>query len=365
MLRCSRPPVPIALLKSPGDDILFCAVQNAMTHFELEKQRCGSGGGAPLRVHSLVTIKVWRRKADGTEVVSEVQLLDLAGWQRAGSSSGNNTKAANRVDKVSKGKPAAAANGPAFEDLVIKAVMRVCDSLEQKMSHIPYRDSKLTRLLCNALGGKGLCLLALHVGLDSYEETEAMLQFGKRVSAIRNSVCENSINYASLQASNGERIRHLCKALGRNPEGLKTGGMAMSMASTDEEVELRDLVAECESLASLSQQWENTQRASQRFKSGEDMGPRLDRKPVRAHISEAPQAAEVAVQRPRAPRAEAGNKSGYEVPMEGGAEGAGACNEMSQHSDISATSCNEMSDIGNKLAQLQLGRKGSRLRPMS
>jgi len=59
----------------------------------------------------------------------------------------------------------------------------------------------------------------------------------------------------------------------------------MSMASTDEEVELRDLVAECESLAQLSERWEATQRASERFKRGEDTGSRLDRKPARCVTS--------------------------------------------------------------------------------
>jgi len=133
-------------------------------------------------------------------MVSEVQLLDLAGWQRAPSSSGSNANAAKNGGGGSKGQGGRTAGGASFEDIVIKAVMRVCDSLEQKMSHIPYRDSKLTRLMCNPLGGRGSCLCVLHVGLDNYEETEAMLQFGKRVAAIRNSVSPNSINYAALQS---------------------------------------------------------------------------------------------------------------------------------------------------------------------
>jgi hypothetical protein len=330
-------------------------VRHAMDNFELEKQRCGKGGGAPLRVHSLVTLRALRRMADGSEVVSEVQLLDLAGWQRGGGGgSAANPKAAtkNISDKAAKGKGGATAAAAAFEDIVIKAVMRVCDSLEQRMSHIPYRDAKLTRLLQNALGGRASCLCAVHVGLDNYEETEAMLQFAKRVSAIRNSVSPNSINYTAIQASHGERIRELCRLLGRSPEGLKTGGMAMSMASTDEEVELRDLVAECESLADLSKQWEATLRASERFKSGQDTGPRLDRKlPPSARVSEAPQISEVARPQPQTQRPEAEVRAGMDA-TNGGDSGV-ACAPI------------EIKDIGSKLQQLQLGRKGSRLRPMS
>jgi len=126
----------------------------------------------------------------------------------------------------------------------------------------------------------------------------------------------------------------------------------MSMASTDEEVELRDLVAECECLADLSQRWDATRRASDRFKLGEDVGPRPDRKPHRAHVSEVPQQLGATAPRPEAPREEAETKAGNGMSAERGAEGLG-------------TKCGEMSDIGNKLAQLQLGRKGSRLRPMS
>ena len=40
---------------------------------------------------------------------------------------------------------------------------------------MPYRDSKLTRLIASALGGGAALLPFLHVRLDRYDEAEAAL----------------------------------------------------------------------------------------------------------------------------------------------------------------------------------------------
>jgi len=61
------------------------------------------------------------------ETASEVHVVDLAGVDRHG------------------GKGAA-------EDAALKAVTRVVDALADSKSHVPYRDSKLTRLIHKSLG---------------------------------------------------------------------------------------------------------------------------------------------------------------------------------------------------------------------
>lgn len=86
-------------------------MDTALWNFDLEEQRCGSGGGAPLRIHRLLTLRVWR-KYDGVQILSDVQILDLAGWQRA--SPGPQPKGGGGI----KGRDVA------FEDMVVKAMMR-------------------------------------------------------------------------------------------------------------------------------------------------------------------------------------------------------------------------------------------------
>ena len=60
------------------------------------------------------------------ETASEVHVVDLAGVEHGG-----------------KG---------AAEDAALKAVTRVIDALADSKSHVPYRDSKLTRLIHKSLG---------------------------------------------------------------------------------------------------------------------------------------------------------------------------------------------------------------------
>ncbi len=54
--------------------------------------------------------------------------------------------------------------------------------------HVPYRDSKLTRLLQDSLGGNTrTCMVAnIAPGEDSYEETCSTLRYASRAKNIRN-----------------------------------------------------------------------------------------------------------------------------------------------------------------------------------
>eukprot|EP00300_Choanocystis_sp_HF-7_P000237 c10204_g1_i3.p1 GENE.c10204_g1_i3~~c10204_g1_i3.p1 ORF type:complete len:446 (-),score=84.81 c10204_g1_i3:103-1440(-) len=60
--------------------------------------------------------------------------------------------------------------------------------------HVPYRDSKLTRFLVNALGGNGMCTLLMCVSpdMDDACETEQTLQLGVRSQQIQNVITVNS-----------------------------------------------------------------------------------------------------------------------------------------------------------------------------
>lgn len=58
----------------------------------------------------------------------------------------------------------------------------------RKGGHIPYRDSKLTRLLQDSLGGntKTLMIASVSPALDNYDETISTLRYAARARNIKN-----------------------------------------------------------------------------------------------------------------------------------------------------------------------------------
>lgn len=60
--------------------------------------------------------------------------------------------------------------------------------VDGKCKYVPYRDSKLTRLLQDSLGGnsKTLMVACISPGENNYEETLSTLRYAKRAKDIRN-----------------------------------------------------------------------------------------------------------------------------------------------------------------------------------
>jgi kinesin family protein 3/17 len=73
--------------------------------------------------------------------------------------------------------------------LSLSALGNVITSLvEGKSNHIPYRDSKLTRLLQDSLGGntKTVMIAAISPSDFNYEETLTTLRYASRAKMIKN-----------------------------------------------------------------------------------------------------------------------------------------------------------------------------------
>lgn len=60
--------------------------------------------------------------------------------------------------------------------------------VDGRSNHIPYRDSKLTRLLEDSLGGntKTIMIAAVSPASDSYDETMGTLRYASRAKCIKN-----------------------------------------------------------------------------------------------------------------------------------------------------------------------------------
>jgi len=73
--------------------------------------------------------------------------------------------------------------------LSVSALGNVITALvEGKSNHIPYRDSKLTRLLQDSLGGntKTVMIAAISPSDFNYEETLTTLRYASRAKMIKN-----------------------------------------------------------------------------------------------------------------------------------------------------------------------------------
>mmetsp|Transcript_44575 Transcript_44575/g.140676 ORF Transcript_44575/g.140676 Transcript_44575/m.140676 type:complete len:205 (-) Transcript_44575:1283-1897(-) len=146
-------------------------------------------------------------------------------------------------------------------------------------SHIPLRDSKMTRVLSKALSGRWLCATVTHVAMDSYEESEAVLLLTMKFCSITFSTRTKDDKRLEDVAGKKERIQHLCSKLEISWEGLKSSSICIEHVASEELLELRELLAEVEAIGKNHEEWEAVCSSSDRFKAGEGtMVARLDRK---------------------------------------------------------------------------------------
>merc|ERR1712086_900052 len=105
--------------------------------------------------------------------VGKMNMVDLAGSERQAKtgSTGDRLKEATKIN------------------LSLSALGNVISALvDGKSSHIPYRDSKLTRLLQDSLGGnaKTIMVAAISPADYNYDETISTLRYASREKSIKN-----------------------------------------------------------------------------------------------------------------------------------------------------------------------------------
>ncbi|KAG6749835.1 hypothetical protein POTOM_046905 [Populus tomentosa] len=123
------------------------------------------------RSHSCLTVHVQGRDlASGTILRGCMHLVDLAGSERVNKSevTGDRLKEAQHINRS------------------LSALGDVIASLAQKNPHVPYRNSKLTQLLQDSLGGQAKTLMFVHISPepDALGETISTLKFAERVATV-------------------------------------------------------------------------------------------------------------------------------------------------------------------------------------
>ncbi|OAA68823.1 kinesin heavy chain [Cordyceps fumosorosea ARSEF 2679] len=129
------------------------------------------------RSHTVFTISAYVKKVNenGTEDLisaGKLNLVDLAGSENIQRSGAENKRAAEA-------------------GLINKSLLtlgRVINALVDRSAHIPYRESKLTRLLQDSLGGRTkTCIIAtISPSKSNLEETISTLEYAFRAKNIRN-----------------------------------------------------------------------------------------------------------------------------------------------------------------------------------
>ncbi|KAB5547991.1 hypothetical protein DKX38_011397 [Salix brachista] len=128
------------------------------------------------RSHSLFSITIHIKEAtpEGEELIKcgKLNLVDLAGSENI-SRSGAREGRAREAGEINKS---------------LLTLGRVINALVEHLGHIPYRDSKLTRLLRDSLGGRTkTCIIAtVSPAVHCLEETLSTLDYACRAKNIKN-----------------------------------------------------------------------------------------------------------------------------------------------------------------------------------
>lgn len=155
-------------------------------------------------------------------------LVDLAGSERVRKSNvdGQALKEAGYINKS------------------LSALGNVMEALDRKASHIPYRDSKLTYLLQDSLGGNSRTMMIVAVTPTDIacDESAHALQFATRVRRIQIGAAQRNVTSKNLE----ETVKTLTQE-------LKTLGMAKERSETQLHSLKRDNTRIQERLQNLSQ----------------------------------------------------------------------------------------------------------------
>mmetsp|Transcript_8599 Transcript_8599/g.25741 ORF Transcript_8599/g.25741 Transcript_8599/m.25741 type:complete len:1294 (-) Transcript_8599:885-4766(-) len=155
------------------------------------------------RSHSIFTVwvEMCETREDGSDhiVAGKLNLVDLAGSERQSKTQAEGA----RLKEATKINLSLSALGNVISALV-----------DGKAKHIPYRDSKLTRLLQDSLGGntKTLMIAAISPADNNYDETLSTLRYANRAKNIKNKATINEDPKDAMLREYQEEIQRL-KAL--------------------------------------------------------------------------------------------------------------------------------------------------------
>ena len=162
------------------------------------------------RSHTVISIDVFQRSSRSglgttTGKVGTLNLVDLAGSERIKKSEANGQRLKEALHINSS----------------LSAIGKVVMSLDREsgMAYIPYRDSKLTRILQNSIGGNSFTTLlaTVHPMTEHYEECLSTLQFATRCRSVQN---QPRVNYLTPPGGGGAVEQDMKKRMKKLVEAM-------------------------------------------------------------------------------------------------------------------------------------------------
>ena len=249
------PPRPLALREDPVagvfvEGLTWHSVTRAEEALALVRMSTAARATAATRLnahssrsHAIVFVRVTRRAADSDSLlVGTFALVDLAGSERVSKSGVAGTRfdeaasinlslsalgnciAALGTRASAAGAAAGAAVGLADAAAAGAAAGAAARAALARAVHVPFRDSKLTRLLSGFLGGGARTALVICALADAAcaTETQCSLEFGARASRVR----------VAAEPNIAKDYRALCAALQAQLAALRLGGGGGAVGGT-------------------------------------------------------------------------------------------------------------------------------------
>ena len=225
-------------VSSEQDVLELLSLGNGNREVAYTKMNAGSS-----RSHSLFILTVNQTNSrDYSGKVGKLHLVDLAGSEKVGKTgaAGLRLEEAKNINKS------------------LTVLGQVINALtDGKSTHVPYRDSKLTRILQDSLGGNSKTALIVTCSPSPYNESETIssLRFGVRAKFIRNKAKVNKeytiAELKVLLSKSQEELEKRAIIIAKLEERLKTNDHTLSDISfsfrlDDEKIDLDEVMAQLE-----------------------------------------------------------------------------------------------------------------------
>ena len=173
------------------------------------------------RSHSLFILILHQQAPDGSTKSGRLNLADLAGSEKVGKTNavGNTLEEAKKINQS------------------LSALGNCIAAITKNQKHIPYRDSKLSFILRESLGGntKTTLLVCCSPHRFNIDETVGTLRFAQRAKTIKNNAVVNqkrSIGeLEAIVAKLTEEITRLSRYIARLEQELSKANPSLSLAS--------------------------------------------------------------------------------------------------------------------------------------
>lgn len=190
------------------------------------------------RSHAVLQINVTQRPRTADTVMettsASLNIIDLAGSERAAATRNNGA----RMKEGANINKSLLALG--------NCINALCQSGGQKGRHIPYRNSKLTRLLKFSLGGNCKTVMIVCVSPSSahYDETYNTLKYANQAKNIRTKVSRNMLNVDRHVAQYVQAIHELKEEVAQLKAKLADRATVESAGEKRRRVEMAEEVEE-------------------------------------------------------------------------------------------------------------------------